>query len=70
MRCGFCGFEFKEEEGVKGCKNCPMASGCKMVKCPRCNYENVPEPLVAKRIKKILKKIQIFAPSRKDAKKA
>ena len=57
MRCGFCGFEFKEEEGLKGCKNCPMTSGCKMVKCPRCNYENAPEPLVIKRIKNIFKKI-------------
>jgi len=57
MRCGFCGFEFKEEKGFTGCKNCPMSSRCKMVKCPKCNYENPPEPLLVKRIKNIFKKV-------------
>lgn len=53
MRCGFCGFEFPEEAGHQGCKSCPMASGCKMIKCPRCNYENPPEPAMVKRLKKL-----------------
>jgi len=56
MRCGFCGYEFNEEEGIQGCKNCPMTSGCKMVKCPRCNYENPPEPSLVKGIKKFFRK--------------
>jgi rubredoxin len=56
MKCGFCGFEFAENEGNTGCRNCPMVSGCKMVKCPRCNYENPPEPAVIKKIKKIFRR--------------
>jgi len=56
MKCGFCGFEFDEEEANTGCKSCPMSSGCRMIKCPRCNYENPPEPTLVRKIKKILKK--------------
>ena len=52
MRCDFCGYEFKEEDGIQGCRNCPMGSGCKMVKCPRCNYEIPKEPLWIKKLKK------------------
>lgn len=51
MRCGFCGYEFDEDKGVRGCAGCPTAMGCKMVKCPRCNYENPPEPAWLKRVK-------------------
>ena len=54
MRCGFCGFEFNEEEGKQGCNNCPMGSGCRMIKCPRCNYEIPLEPALVKKLKKIL----------------
>jgi hypothetical protein len=56
MRCGFCGHEFEESEGNVGCKNCPMSGGCKMVKCPRCNYENPPEPALVKGLKKLFGK--------------
>jgi len=33
-----------------------MASGCKMIKCPRCNYENPPEPKMIKTVKKLFKR--------------
>lgn len=33
-----------------------MAAGCKMVKCPRCNYENPPEPALLKKVKKLFGK--------------
>ncbi len=56
MKCGFCGFVFDEEEASAGCKNCPLASGCKMVKCPRCNYENPPEPAVLKKIRNFFRR--------------
>jgi rubredoxin len=56
MKCGFCGYEFDEEEVTPGCRNCPLASGCKMIKCPRCNYENPPEPKFVKNVKKILRR--------------
>ena len=53
MRCGFCGHDFEESEGITGCKNCPLSSGCRMVKCPRCNYENPPEPRFVGRLKRL-----------------
>lgn len=56
MKCGFCGFEFDEGEANAGCKSCPMSAGCRMVKCPRCNYENPPEPSLVRKIRKIIKK--------------
>lgn len=56
MKCGFCGFKFPEEEGKAGCKACPLSSGCRMIKCPRCNYENPPEPEVVKKIKRMFGK--------------
>ena len=56
MRCDFCGYEFQEEEGNRGCKSCPVSTGCHMVKCPRCNYEIPPEPRWIGRLKKLFKK--------------
>lgn len=53
MRCDFCGYEFAEEEAKKGCNCCPVGAGCKMIKCPRCNYEMPPEPALIKKLKKI-----------------
>jgi DNA-directed RNA polymerase subunit RPC12/RpoP len=56
MRCGFCGLEFDQEDGNVGCPHCPMAVACKMVKCPRCNYENPPETALVRRIRKLFAK--------------
>jgi hypothetical protein len=33
-----------------------MAVACKMVKCPRCNYENPPETALVRRIRKLFAK--------------
>ncbi len=55
MRCGFCGYDFEEKEGIQGCKNCPMSGGCKMIKCPKCNYENPSEPFWVKKVKGFFK---------------
>ncbi|MBI4632929.1 MAG: hypothetical protein HY742_03450 [Deltaproteobacteria bacterium] len=60
IRCGFCGYEFSEEEGIRGCRNCPLGSGCKMVKCPRCNYEIPPEPEWVKTVKRLFRRIRFF----------
>ncbi len=56
MRCTFCGHEFTPEEGSRGCASCPVKAGCKMVKCPRCNYEIPPEPAWITKIKKLFAK--------------
>ncbi|ABB32668.1 hypothetical protein GeomeDRAFT_1077 [Geobacter metallireducens RCH3] len=54
IRCGFCGHEFPEEEGIRGCGRCGKT--CRSVRCPKCFYENPPEPKVLKALKGILKK--------------
>jgi len=56
MRCDFCGYEFTEEEAVRGCGNCPVGAECKMMKCPRCNYEIPLEPQWLKKVKKLFAK--------------
>jgi len=43
LKCGFCGLDYSEEEGIQACKGCPM-SNCNMTKCPNCGYDNLPEP--------------------------
>ena len=58
MTCGFCGLEFREEEGIRGCANCPVSCGKNMIKCPRCNYENPPELKLFKKIAKALKTVK------------
>lgn len=54
MICGFCGHEFEEDEGKKGCGSCP--GGCHNIHCPRCNYSNPLEPGLIKSIKKLFVK--------------
>ena len=54
MKCGYCGYEFPEEDGIKGCGKCGMPGRCHMVRCPRCYYENPPELKVFKKIKKLM----------------
>ncbi len=54
MKCGYCGYEFAEEEGIRGCGSCGTPSRCRMVRCPRCFYENPPELKVLKKVKGLL----------------
>nr|WP_241426301.1 hypothetical protein [Geobacter benzoatilyticus] len=54
IRCGFCGNEFSEEEGIKGCGRC--GKPCRSIRCPKCFYENPPEPKVIKALKDVLKR--------------
>lgn len=57
MRCSFCGHEFEERQRLEGCKGCLFAYGCKMIKCPRCNYENAPGSIMGEKIIKYLKDV-------------
>jgi hypothetical protein len=38
--CPLCSLDF---EGAVCHSSCPMAKGCRMVRCPRCGYEFVQE---------------------------
>lgn len=49
MICGFCGHEFDEKDGKKGCGAC--RGGCNAIHCPRCNYMNPAEPNFIKMIR-------------------
>jgi len=35
--------QFKEEQGHSAFGSCPL-SNCKLIKCPNCGYESIPEP--------------------------
>jgi rubredoxin len=52
MICGYCGYDFDENEGKKSCGGC--SGGCHNVHCPRCNYKN---PLETGLIKKLKEKL-------------
>jgi hypothetical protein len=54
IRCGYCCHEFAEEAGIHGCGRCGRATACRNVRCPRCFYENPPEPMLLKKLKKLL----------------
>ena len=54
IRCGFCGHEFAEADGITGCGRCGKT--CRAVRCPRCFYENPPEPKVLKALHGMLKR--------------
>jgi rubredoxin len=40
VRCALCGLVYEPE--AASCASCPMARGCRVVRCPRCGYA-VPE---------------------------
>jgi hypothetical protein len=58
IRCGFCGHEFAEEEGIRGCGGCGKPTACANIRCPRCNYENPLEPAYVKKISAFFSKRQ------------
>mgnify|MGYP001103348409 CR=1 FL=1 len=58
MKCPLCGFEYKEEEGIKACMGCPMSKGkCKFQKCPNCGYKVPLEPKLIKFFRNLGRKI-------------
>ena len=44
MNCGFCGKPFEEDKSLPACRQCPVGSGCGLVRCPHCGYENPGTP--------------------------
>lgn len=44
MNCGFCGKPFDEDRSQPACRQCPVGSGCGLVRCPHCGYENPGTP--------------------------
>jgi Fe2+ transport system protein FeoA len=44
VKCQLCGLEYQEQDGRASCAGCAMSSGCGLVKCPNCGYENPKEP--------------------------
>lgn len=51
--CPLCTLEFEFEV----CHTtCPLAPGCKMVRCPRCGYEFVEEGFIVSLIRKVVPK--------------
>lgn len=45
FKCSLCGLEFNEDEALTACKDCVIRrDNCKLIKCPKCGYESLPEP--------------------------
>ena len=44
MNCGFCGRAFDEDRSQPACRACPVGSGCGLVRCPHCGFENPGTP--------------------------
>lgn len=55
MKCALCGHVFDESKRLEICKGC-LGSGCKKIRCPNCGYEILPEPEIASKIVKFLKR--------------
>lgn len=62
-KCCFCGLELTGEKIEKACRGCSAFGGCRLIKCPRCGYEQPQEPAW-------LKKVLAWAKSRKQPAKA
>jgi hypothetical protein len=62
-KCSFCGLELTDEKIEKACQGCGAFGGCRLVRCPRCGYEQPQEPAW-------LKKVLTWAKSRKQPAKA
>lgn len=43
MNCPLCGAWWDRTEPVWACRQCPLASGCRLARCPQCGYEWAPE---------------------------
>ena len=56
MKCSLCGYEFDKKITEGACKGCPMASFCRLLKCPKCGYEVPAEAGVVKALKSLRSK--------------
>lgn len=37
--CPLCGCRFPDAAGKTACRGCPLAFGCRLIKCPNCGYD-------------------------------
>ena len=44
MKCTLCGSVFDAKQAPTSCAHCPLRQGCKLIRCPNCGYETLPEP--------------------------
>jgi hypothetical protein len=44
VNCGFCAKPFEENQSQPACRSCPVGSGCGLIRCPHCGYENPGTP--------------------------
>lgn len=44
VTCGYCRETFAEDRGQPACGACPLKSGCSLVRCPHCGFENPSTP--------------------------
>jgi DNA-directed RNA polymerase subunit RPC12/RpoP len=57
MKCSFCGHDFDLDEAELGCRGCPLAVGCHLVRCPRCGYETLPDARLIEWMRKLYQRV-------------
>lgn len=62
--CPLCGLDF---QGAECHSSCPLARGCKMVRCPRCSYEFVESGRFADMLRRWIRRAPV---ARCDAKRS
>lgn len=68
MKCTLCGYEFNENEAQAACKSCGIMKGCKLIRCPNCNFEMPPEPKWTKYFRKPKDKQKACLPAGREPK--
>ena len=52
MQCPLCGVRFERWEQQGACRPCPLARGCRLIRCPRCGYEWADESALVNWVKR------------------
>jgi rubredoxin len=60
MKCKICGYVFDEKEKTATCQGC-LTHNCKMVRCPNCGFEHLPEKKTKSKVFKFI--YSLFKPS-------
>lgn len=63
MKCTLCGYEFSPEEAGKGCVACAFAGNCRLLRCPNCGFEAVPDPAWIDKLRNLLNRRRDAAPA-------
>ena len=59
MTCPLCSYACGLGEASRACQRCPMAQGCRLVRCPHCGYEWADESQLVNWVRRGLRRLAI-----------